>query len=686
MDTLTTASQVRRMTVLLTVAVVFAPCGLSLLVPPGAQAAVATPLGYVLEIGCSGSNDTSAWNTASNGGDFGIVGECPGLNLTTYPVGLSLGGGSAADGQYASWYTSVPAGMQISSAVVTAYFARGLTAGGWAGDWKVGGQTIPLANTTNLPGELGSQGFFGGSSPSATGTLFGWSIQCRSPSGCSNNGDLIQVGDVRIEAQETQGPTMSAPTGLWASSAYVWGNWTVAVTANGPSGVCDLSASLDGQALPGATSGTPNQAVWDQCGPARFSQTVDIANGTYGEGGVPLVFTDQDAAGWGGPVQKTVYIDDIPPKISLSGPVDASVAAGTQYITATATTTGRSGVKGISCAVDGAPAQWYPGASANVPVSGLGAHRLSCVSESNSYNSSGQANTSTTPATWTLTIRQPSVSTASFARIRLMCRLVRVRERIPAHMVKVRRHHKVGWVKRRARMVVHHVKRCHVRSMVLERSRRVRFGRGTTVSGWLGTTGGVPLGGQQVQVMTAPDNGSNGFAQATSVTTSANGTWSAKLPAGPSRLVQAVYGGASTVEPAASPAIKLLVPAKVKLRVVPASVPWGGKMRLVGRVLGGYIPAGSNILKLEFGDGPKPRTIGTPSIAPDGRFSIPVAWSSGRGVVHYWFAVATLNEADFAYSRGVSRRVRVTVGLVIPTTTKDLHHKKHRRHKKRRRR
>jgi hypothetical protein len=57
-------------------------------------------------------------------------------------------------------------------------------------------------------------------------------------------------------------------------------------------------------------------------------------------------------------------------------------------------------------------------------------------------------------------------------------------------------------------------------------------------------------------------------------------------------------------------------------------------------------------------------------------------------VVHYWFAVATLNEADYAYSRGISRHVRVTVGLATTTTTatKRSHHKRHTRHKKRRRR
>jgi hypothetical protein len=660
---------------ILTITMVLGAC-LPLLEPPAAQGA-----GLVIMNGCTTVN-TSAWKTDSNGGSFGLRMVCPGSDPSFYPDGLSLGGGSASDGQYASWYTSVPAGMELLDVSVQSYYARGLTAGGWAGDWKVGGQTIALANTTSEPGGIGGRGF----GPSqATGTLFGWSIQCRAAGGCSNDGDLIQVGSVTLQAQETQGPTMSAPTGLWASSGYVWGNWTVAVTGNGPSGVCDLSASLDGHALPGATSRTPDQSVWDQCdGQASLTQPVDIANGAWGEGGVPLVFTDQDAAGWGGPVQKTVDIDDIPPQISLSGPTDASSAAGTQYVTATATTTGPSGVKGISCSLDGAPAQLYPGASASIPVSGLGDHRLSCVSESNSYNASGQALTST-PASTTVSIGEPSLSVASFSAIKgLKCGKVRAHVKIPARWVKVRRHGHLVPVRRPARTVVRRVERCRVRvvvkrvchaghchkerrvklpHVVLKSTRRVPYGQGTTVSGWVLTAAGAPVAGQQVRVLTAPDNGSNAFTVARSVTTASDGAWTAKLPAGPSRLVEAVYGGASLIEPASSPPIKLLVPAKVKIRVAPHRSPWGGTVKITGRVLGGYIPGGK-LLRLRIGvagAGVK-ATAGIPSVAADGRFSTTYTFNPGRGVVRYWFSISTLGEPDYAFAPGSSKRVYVTIG------------------------
>ena len=45
-------------------------------------------------------------------------------------------------------------------------------------------------------------------------------------------------------------------------------------------------------------------------------------------------------------------------------------------------------------------------------------------------------------------------------------------------------------------------------------TRRVRYGHGTTVSGWLGTApSGIALGGQSVRVLTAPDNGLGQFSQ-----------------------------------------------------------------------------------------------------------------------------------------------------------------------------
>jgi hypothetical protein len=323
-------------------------------------------------------------------------------------------------------------------------------------------------------------------------------------------------------------------------------------------------------------------------------------------------------------VTSNVNIDNDPVGLSLSGPTDAPTTAGTQYVTATASA-GPSGVSGISCSLDGAPYQWYPGASTRVPVTGLGVHKLTCYGANNARDTSGNVATSA-PQTWTLSIREPTVSAIGFSKLvdALRCHKGRQRIAVPAKWVTVRRHHKLVRVRRRARTKVVVVTRCHERTAmrrvsvwktVVRRGKRVRVkrtrfvrvalpphyvnyttkwvahGRGTTVSGWLGTSGGTALGGQPVEVMAAPDNGQGVFQLAASVTTAANGGWSARLGAGPSRLVEAVYPGSTLTEPTASTQVRVIVPAKVKLiGVWPARVAWGGTVRITGQLLGGYLP------------------------------------------------------------------------------------------------
>ena len=277
-------------------------------------------------------------------------------------------------------------------------------------------------------------------------------------------------------------------------------------------------------------------------------------------------------------VTSNVNIDNDPVGVTLSGPTDAPSTAGTQYVTATGSA-GPSGVSGIGCSVDGSPSQWYPQASVQVPVAGVGVHRVTCYSANNARDASGNVATSA-PQSWTLSIRQPTVAGIGFAKHvdSLLCRRVTKRVKVPARWVTVRRHHRRVRVRRRARTKVERVMRCHARvvrrrvavwvtvrrhgklvrvkrhrwirvpllpHVVMHSTKRVGHGRRTSVSGWLGMPDGTALGGQVVRVLTAPDNGLGHFTQAAVATTAANGSWSARLPAGPSRLVEAYYAGAA---------------------------------------------------------------------------------------------------------------------------------------------
>ncbi len=167
-------------------------------------------------------------------------------------------------------------------------------------------------------------------------------------------------------------------------------------------------------------------------------------------------------------------------------------------------------------------------------------------------------------------------------------------------------------------------------------------------------------------VLTAPNDGSDRFVPRALATTSADGVWSATLPAGPARLVEAYYGGTATTEPALSADAQVGVPAKIRLKVEPTSVPWGGRIVISGQLLGGYIPASktavSQLLRLRIGVEGISGTAGIPDVERNGRFRTSYCFNPGRGVVHFWFSVSTLNETDYPYDPSSSRRVPVTVG------------------------
>jgi hypothetical protein len=475
-------------------------------------------------------------------------------------------------------------------------------------------------------------------------------------------------------------------------------DWTLHFYGDSPSGLCSLSASVNGQPVPGVSSSTQDPTWWHQCAAGPYSQTVHTPD--FGQGPLALTIRGSDAAGVSTPdpaYTKTVYIDNSQPTVSLAGPTDAPSTAGVQYITATAGGS-PSGIDGLECAVDTAPAQWYPGAAAKVPVSGIGQHTVKCAAADNAVDQAGNHGWSSW-TTWNLSIRQPTTAALSFgSRIldALQCRRVSERVKIPAMWVTVRRHGKPVNVKRRAQTKVVKVVRCHPRVVrvrvrvkvngrwewrserqirlprTMQRSTwRARYGATAKVVGWLGTTAGVALAGQTIRILTAPDNGLNAFTQTAVATTGADGVWSATLPAGPSRLVDAAYDGGSTVEPASSGQVRLTVPAVVKLTITPRRTHWWrsprtpGTIRISGRVLGGYIPgADQQLLRLRIGVIGTPgvqSTIGIPDIAPDGRFHTTWTPAPGNGTVHFWFSVSTLHEADYPFAPASSAKVAVIV-------------------------
>ncbi len=306
----------------------------------------------------------------------------------------------------------------------------------------------------------------------------------------------------------------------------------------------------------------------------------------------------------------------------------------------------------------------------------------------------------------TLPVRLRSISDVSLVHIAdaLKPRVIYERVRVGWHWATVRRHGKRVRVKRGGHLktirVVRLVERCthkrvktghhrwHERTIcrppriVLKDRMRVPFGKPVTVYGVLITSEGWPITGAPVRILTAPDNQLGQFTQATVATTAANGSWAVTLPPGPSRIIDALYDGAATVLPAAGHAT-VIVPAKVLLNpITPNRTPWASTIRISGRVLGGYLPASSKLLRLDIGVVGLSQIQGIPNIAPDGRFSVTYTFNAGYGVVRFWFRVSTLAEAEYPFAPGHSQRRTVTVGVPTPLPPTATHHRAaHRRHR-----
>jgi hypothetical protein len=562
----------------------------------------------------------------------------------------------------------------------------------------------PITYMNGCSGGVGSG--YGISQAITPSRYFGWTVACELKGSCtaSTGGALLAVQGVQLEAEENTGPSLMAVGGnnLWYENGWVRGTWPATLSASDPSGVCSLVTYVNGQAIASWSDPSPDPSSWTQCHGSQLPAQIDTTK--YSNGPLSLTYSANNAAAVSsfaarGPGNNPVLVDNSPVELSLSGPTDAPVTSGTQYVTATATA-GPSGVAGISCSADGAPYSWQAGSSTRIPVAGLGGHQVSCYAENNSIDASG-AHAMSARQAWSLSIREPTVSAISFSHLAdpLRCRRLRERIEVPARWVTVRRHHRTVRVLRRAHRktvrvvrcrprtkrekvttwvtVKHHGKRVRVKRtkiirvvvlphVVARTTRRVRHGRGTTVSGWLGTPSGTPLAGQAVVVLTAPDNGRDQFHQADVVSTVPDGTWVAHLRPGPSRLVEAVYQGTRTAEPAISRQVRVVVPAKVRLlRVSPRRVAWGHTVRITGQLFGGYLPPEGALVRLRIGIGASYTTYGVAEhVTGNGRFTTTYTFGAGDPSIYrtFWFQIASLPMGEYPYAPAASGRIQVVVG------------------------
>lgn len=671
---------------------------------------------YVTEgnMNAGGSGGCDAFQPGGSTYWFNITKNCPGAGMS---VDTNW---SPPGGKNAFWMTTAPAGITINSAwtengdVQTSNLANGFVVGDfWIdnGTGQYGGSTLASGQHWLNTTLEGTQNINSG--------IYGIQMVC-THSGGSCDGQAyptFTVNGIELQATENQGPAIVAEgsNNLWYQGGqYVRGSgWPISFSASDPSGVCQMHALINGQKILGPSS-SPDHTVWHQCPDQNWSQTIDTRSYIPASGQLPLTLEATNAAGVDGQPSETLRVDNEPVQLSLSGPTTASTVAGTQHLLASATA-GPSGVW-IGCSVDGGPEQWQNTGSEQIPVSGAGAHTASCRARNGAIDPHGDYAYSPTQ-TWSINIGQPTVSAIGFQKLvdALKCHRARERVTLPARWVKVRRHHKLVRVHKRARTTTRTVQRCHPRVVwqrkkvwvkirrhgklvsvprirrvrvplvphaVTKASKRVVFGHSTTVSGWLGTATGVAIGGAPVQVLAAADNGQGRFRVAATVTTAANGSWSAKLGPGPSRLVEAAYAGSTGLLPVTSTPAKLRVPARITLHPGPRILPWNRTVTLRGHLVGGYVPPDGVALRLLI-DVPHRAQPYEPvpfRTNANGQFAVRWSWGRGSGVASFPFAVATTaTESDYPYSASRSPWVRVTFGR--PTPRRRRHHHRGRRHK-----
>ena len=628
---------------------------------------------------------------------FGYDPPCSGEPLGFY------GGGAMPAGARIGMQTNAPPGVAIIAALVDPYEIENINNNqGWGGGSYYAGGGSGWDSGAAVESDSGFSSSYWGFQ-----MICGWSS-------CSNFGD-IYLNSIQLTAEEDQGPSLTAvgSSNLWyQASHWVWNPpgdlWSIGLSGMDPSGVCQMWATLNGVQI-NSPGQTPDTAVWQQCPDWTWNASVDTRNYVPTSGPLALTLAGSNAAGVVSAPAETVNVDNDPVQLSLSGPTTASTSSGTQYVTATASA-GPSGVA-IGCSLDGGPQRWQNGTVEQVPVAGAGDHVVSCEAHNGAIDPQGQYAYSAT-RTWSLDIGQPTVSAISFARIAdaLKCGRARERVTIPAHWVTARRHHELVRVHKRRHIKTVSVERCHPRIVwqrktvwvsvrrhgklvsvkrtkrvrvalmphtVMQTKRQVAYGRGTTVSGWLGTAGGTAIGGVPVEILTAPNNGQGQFTAAAATTTAADGAWSAAIGPGPSRLVEAVYGGSAALLPATSTPVELNVPARISLSVSAHVAPWDGIVTLRGHLDGGYVPPDGVALRLliDLPDRARPYEPLAFRTDAEGNFVIHWSWGTGSGVVTYPLAVATTaTESDFPFTASRSSWIRVTFGRPTPH-----HHHRHRR-------
>ncbi len=206
------------------------------------------------------------------------------------------------------------------------------------------------------------------------------------------------------------------------------------------------------------------------------------------------------------------------------------------------------------------------------------------------------------------------------------------------------------------------------RAVVGRRNRPIRGGRVTssvgravTLRGTLRSRAGQPLSGRTVRITSTLRRTGAGTETVGTATTSASGKFSAKVPAGASRIVRLAFDGGGGALPSAR-RIALRVPASSTIKASPRRVRPGGRVRFSGRLrtAGHPVPDGGKLVDLQAFDRGRWRTFDT-ARAQGKKARWQASYRFGNRPGRYPIRLRIRREGAFPFDFGYSQRVVVRV-------------------------
>ncbi len=179
------------------------------------------------------------------------------------------------------------------------------------------------------------------------------------------------------------------------------------------------------------------------------------------------------------------------------------------------------------------------------------------------------------------------------------------------------------------------------------------------------TSGGMPLTNQTVQVVETFTAGSSAETRITDAITDGDGRYRVSLGRGPTRRVQASYGGTRKLSRTESPVANLRVRGRIGLRIKPKKVHNGGTVRMKGSVgfAGALPPARGKLVAIQYFDPSrrKWRPVEVLRANRAGRFSYAYRFRTISSAQRILFRASALPEAGWPYLPSTSRPRSVIV-------------------------